>query len=56
MDLNYLFHRQQVSLMMAAAAVGVEARRAHRALARAYEVRIERVRAAGGVSYPLRGL
>lgn len=56
MDLNYLFHRQQVSLMMAAAASGVEARRAHRGLARAYAARIERVRATGGVSFPLRGL
>ena len=56
MDLNYLFHRQQVSLMMAAAANGVEAQRAHSGLARAYGVRIDRVRASGGVSFPLRGL
>ncbi|MDR6788503.1 hypothetical protein J2Y58_001861 [Sphingomonas sp. BE138] len=56
MDLNYLFHRQQVSLMMADAAGGVEAQRAHRALAQGYAARIARVRAAGGVSYPLRGL
>ncbi|WP_294195707.1 hypothetical protein [uncultured Sphingomonas sp.] len=56
MDLNYLFHRQQVSLMMAAAASGIEARRAHGALARGYAARIARVQASGGVSFPLRGL
>jgi hypothetical protein len=48
MDLNYLFHRHQVSLMMAAAARGHEARHAHVQLARRYATRIARVQAQGG--------
>ena len=36
MDLNYLYHRQQVSLMMADAATSSEARHAHRDLACRY--------------------
>ena len=36
MDLNYLYHRQQVSLMMADAAASPEARYAHRDLASRY--------------------
>ena len=36
MDLNYLYHRQQVSLMMADAAASSEARHAHRNLAYGY--------------------
>lgn len=41
MDLNYLFHRHQVSLMRAGEATSVEARIAHEALARCYAVMIE---------------
>lgn len=36
MDINYLLHREQVSLMMARRAVGHEAQHAHRSLALAY--------------------
>ncbi|MEI9926650.1 MAG: hypothetical protein WDN44_01690 [Sphingomonas sp.] len=43
MDLNYLLHRHQVSLMRAAGAAGLEARHAHRALARGYAGRIARI-------------
>jgi len=35
-DLNYLYHRQQVSLMMAKAAASLEARCVHRDLASRY--------------------
>lgn len=49
MDLNYLFYRHQVSLMRAAGAASVEARLAHRAFARAYAERIERLRAGLGI-------
>ncbi|WP_193753013.1 hypothetical protein [Sphingomonas endophytica] len=52
MDLNYLFHRHQVSLMMAAAAIGSEARCAHGQLARRYAARIVREQVEGGVSAP----
>jgi len=45
MDLNYLFHRHQLSLMRAKAAIGVEARRAHQALAEGYARRIDAWRA-----------
>ena len=48
MDLNYLFHRQQVSLMMAAVAGGSEARLAHAQLATRYATQIARVRTAMG--------
>jgi hypothetical protein len=37
LDFNYLFHRQQVSLMRAEAATCVPARQAHVELARMYE-------------------
>ena len=40
MDLNYLDHRHQVSLFMAANAAGEDARRAHLELARTYASRI----------------
>jgi hypothetical protein len=40
MDLNYLYHRHQVSLFMAENAAGEESRRAHRALADGYAARI----------------
>lgn len=40
MDLNYLFHRQQVSMMMSAAARGAEARLAHAQLASRYATQI----------------
>ena len=40
MDLNYLFHRQQVERTRAEAARSAEARRAHQQLARHYEARI----------------
>lgn len=40
MDLNYLFHRQQVERTRAEAALSEEARIAHEQLARCYEARI----------------
>ena len=40
MDLNYLYHRHQVSLYLAEQAVSEEARRAHRELASGYAARI----------------
>lgn len=52
MDLNYLFHRHQVSLMMAAAAAGPEARHAHGKLASRYAVQIAREQTGGGVLSP----
>lgn len=42
MDLNYLFLRQQVERSLADAAASEAARSAHEALARAYELQIER--------------
>ena len=42
MDLNYVFHRQQVERSLADAAWSKAARRAHQELARAYELEIER--------------
>jgi len=41
MDLNYLYHRYQVSLFMADNASSEEARRAHRELAEGYIARID---------------
>jgi hypothetical protein len=41
MDLNYLFHRQQVERARAEAAESHEARIAHEQLARCYEVQID---------------
>ena len=46
MDLNELFHRQQVEHMRADAAACVPSRRAHQGLAFLYEERIEAARAA----------
>ncbi|WP_341207047.1 hypothetical protein [uncultured Sphingomonas sp.] len=48
MDLNYLFHRHQVSVMMAAAARGSEARMAHVQLAGRYATKIATVQAQMG--------
>ena len=42
MDLNYLFHRQQVERTRAEAAASAEARAAHEQLARCYEAMINR--------------
>lgn len=36
MDLNYLLHREQVSILRAGAAAGPEARACHTALAKGY--------------------
>lgn len=44
MDLNYLFARQQISLMKAGAAHCIEARRAHMGLAGLYARRIDHLR------------
>ncbi|MEH3102562.1 MAG: hypothetical protein PGN12_01465 [Sphingomonas phyllosphaerae] len=52
MDLNYLFHRQQVSMMMAAAAHSVEARLAHAQLASRYATRIAATQARMGADRP----
>lgn len=41
MDLNYLFHRQQVERIRSETAKSEEARTAHEELARRYEERIE---------------
>mgnify|MGYP000297667002 CR=1 FL=1 len=43
MDLNYLFHRQQVERSRAETADSEAARRAHEELARGYEEQIERL-------------
>ena len=53
MDLNYLYHRHQVSLMRADAAAGSEARHAHRGLAREYAQLIERTQSDLGASATL---
>jgi hypothetical protein len=47
MDLNYLFHRQQVERSRARAARTLQARIAHEQLARCYEVQIEQLTAEG---------
>ncbi|MGF7151895.1 hypothetical protein FHS96_005563 [Sphingomonas zeicaulis] len=47
-DLNYLYHRQQVSLMMAQAAPDACSRASHNAMAKAYESRIGTMRIASG--------
>lgn len=44
-DLNYLLHREQVSLLRAQLAASSESRCAHQGLARAYGVRIREHRA-----------
>jgi len=43
MDLNYLFHRQQIERSRARAAKSEAARKAHEALAREYEEQIKRL-------------
>lgn len=43
MDLNYLYHRRGVSLIMAAHAACDRSRSAHRAFARAYDARIAKL-------------
>jgi hypothetical protein len=51
MDLNYLFHRHQISLVAASTAGSAEARLAHRGLAAAYARCIGMLRAGtGGVA------
>lgn len=45
MDFNYLYHRQQVSLMRAEAASTPPARAAHETLAKLYEGQIARGKA-----------
>mgnify|MGYP003577264370 CR=1 FL=1 len=54
MDLNQLFHRQQVSLMRASAAACPEARIAHQGLAAGYAARIETLRGELNAEFPLR--
>ncbi len=50
MDLNYLFHRQQVSMMMSAAARSAEARLAHAQLANRYATQIATAQARLGAA------
>ena len=50
MDLNYLLHRHQISLMRADAAQCTEARHSHLGLARAYARRITSLRVELGVA------
>jgi hypothetical protein len=52
MDLNYLFHRQQVERTRAEAAYSDEARIAHEQLAERYEAIIEEG-TAGNLTFPL---
>ena len=49
-DLNYLFHRHQLSLVASTDASSSEARVAHRGLTVGYATRIARLRAASGGS------
>lgn len=42
MDFNYLYHRQQVELMRASAALCARSEKAHRELAALYDAIIER--------------
>jgi len=44
MDVNYLLHRQQVSLLRAAIADGPESRAAHEGLAREYTAKVRAYR------------
>ena len=48
MDLNYLYHRQQVERMRADAAACLPSRNAHLGLARLYDSLIQRRRVASG--------
>jgi hypothetical protein len=51
MDLNYLFHRQQVEKSRAESAASEEAKQAHEELAREYERQIEAL-SRGDFSFP----
>jgi hypothetical protein len=54
MDLNYLLHRHQSSLMRAAAARLPEVRRAHRGLAAGYAALIaDHARASGATAFAI---
>jgi len=44
MDLNYLYHRQQISLFMAGNGASAAAREVHRQLAEGYAARIASMR------------
>lgn len=48
MDLNYLYHRHQISLFMADHAKCDQSRRAHRGLADGYALRISQRRLTAG--------
>ncbi len=50
MDLNYLLHRHQLSLMLANGAPSCEARASHRGLATGYARRIRETRADTGAA------
>jgi hypothetical protein len=52
MDFNYLYHRQQVSLMRADVAACGPSRAAHQGLARLYGTLIERKKADRGPARP----
>jgi hypothetical protein len=52
MDLNYLLHRHQVSLMQASTAESPEARSSHRGLVRAYAAGIRTLQLELGASAP----
>ena len=54
MDLNYLFHRQQVERVKANSADSEAARKAHEELAELYEDEIRRT-SDGKVSFPVQG-
>ena len=54
MDLNYLFHRQQMERSLAAAAANAAARAAHEEMARQYELEIER-QSGGQIAFPWHG-
>lgn len=54
MDLNYLFHRQQVERTRAKAADSAEARLAHERLAQRYEEKINRA-TDGDFTFPAPG-
>ncbi len=56
MDFNYLYHRQQVSLMRAARAACDASRAAHQELASLYSTAIENKRAFGLPQSPELGL
>jgi hypothetical protein len=47
--LNYFFYRHQILLMRAATAASMEARAAHKGLARGYETRIDDLQRDAGV-------